>query len=89
LDDLKDSDKDVPEHLIDDKVESLLDDLVDDPKELIRNYGLDISNFIDLNAAAKQVVNSDGYGSVLNHYDGTEDSVEYDGKTYYIFGIEE
>jgi hypothetical protein len=53
------------------------------------NGQLDISNFIDLNAAAKQVVDSDGYGSVINYYDGTEDSVEYDGKTYYIFGIEE
>jgi hypothetical protein len=89
LDDLKDSDKDVPEHLIDEKVESLLDDLVDDPRELIRNYGLDISNFVDIDEIAKDVVRSDGYGSVINYYDGTEDSIEYDGETYYIFGIEE
>jgi hypothetical protein len=89
LDDLKDSDKDVPEYLIDKKVESLLDDLVDDPRELIRNYGLDISNFVDIDEIAKDVVRSDGYGSVINYYDGTEDSVEYDGKTYYIFEIEE
>ena len=87
LQDLRDSDKDIPEHMIDDKVEELLNDLVSDPIDTIKNYGLDISNFIDEDAVAKQVVRDDGYGASLNYYDGTEDSVEFDGDTYYIFEI--
>jgi len=89
LDDLKNSDKDVPEHLIDDKVEELLNDLVSDPIDLIKNYGLEVSNFVDEKDIAKQVVRNDSYGSVLNYYDGSEDSVEFDGDTYYIFEIVE
>ena len=87
LQDLRDSDKDIPEHMIDDKVEELLNDLASDPMETIKNYGLDISNFIDEDDVAKQVVRDDGYGSTLNYYDGTEDSVEFEGDTYYIFEI--
>ena len=89
LDDLKNSDKDVPEHLIDDKVEELLSDLVSDPIDLIKTYGLEVSNFVDERDIAKQVVRDDGYGSVLNYYDGTEESVEFDGDIYYIFEIVE
>ena len=89
LEDLRDSDKDIPEHMIDDKVEELLNDLVSDPIDTIKNYGLDISNFIDEDAVAKQVVRDDGYGNVLNYYDGTEDSVEFEDDTYYIFELDE
>lgn len=87
LEELRDSDKDIPEHMIDDKVEDLLNELASDPIETIKNYGLDISNFIDEDDVAKQVVRDDGYGSTLNYYDGTEDSVEFYGETYYIFEI--
>jgi len=89
LDDLKDSDKTIPEHMIDDKVEDLLNDLVSDPMETIKNHGLEVSNFLDEDEVAKQVVRDDGYGSVLNYYDGTEDSVEFDDETYYIFELDE
>ena len=89
LQDLRDSDKDIPEHMIDDKVEELLNDLASDPIETIKNYGLEISNFIDENDIAKQVVRDDGYGSTLNYYDGTEDSVEFEDDTYYIFELDE
>ena len=79
LEDLRDSDKDIPEHMIDDKVEELLNDLVSDPIDTIKNYGLDISNFIDEDAVAKQVVRDDGYGN----------SVEFEDDTYYIFELDE
>jgi hypothetical protein len=49
----------------------------------------ELNPFVDIDEIAKDVVRSDGYGSVINYYDGTEDSIEYDGETYYIFGIEE
>jgi hypothetical protein len=30
------------------------------------------------------VISSDGYGHILNSWDGSEDSQEIDGTTYYI-----
>mgnify|MGYP000927186636 CR=1 FL=1 len=28
---------------------------------------------------------ADGYGTILNNYDGSEESVSFEGETYYIF----
>jgi ElaB/YqjD/DUF883 family membrane-anchored ribosome-binding protein len=88
LDDLKDSDKDISEDLIEEKVEELLDDLVSDPMNTIKNYGLELSSFVDMGALIKDIVDTDGYGQTLNHYDGNEDTIEYDDETYYIFQID-
>jgi hypothetical protein len=88
LDELKDSDKTVPESLIDDKVESLLDDLVSDPMELIKNYGLELQNFVDMGRLINGMIEEDGYGHTINNYNGEEDTVEFNNKTYYIFQID-
>jgi hypothetical protein len=88
LDELKDSDKTVPESLIDDKVESLIDDLVSDPIEVIKNYGLELQNFVDMGALIKGMVEEDGYGHTINNYNGGEDTVEFNNQTYYIFQID-
>jgi len=88
LDELRDSDKDIPEYMIDDKVESLLDDLVENPADTIKNYGLELSNFVDMQKLIAGVVESDGYGNILNHYNGDEDTIVFDGDTYYIFQME-
>jgi len=88
LEELRDSDKDIPEYMIDDKVESILDDLVDNPADTIKNYGLELSNFVDMQKLIAGVVESDGYGNILNHYNGDEDTIVFDGDTYYIFQME-
>jgi hypothetical protein len=88
LDELKDSDKTIPENLIDEKVESLLEDKTYDAAGTIRDYGLDMQDFIDMDALIKDVVDTDGYGTTINSYDGTEDTVEFDNETYYIFQID-
>ena len=88
LDELKDSDKTVPESLIDDKVESLVDDLVSDPVALINNYGLELKNFVDMGRLINGMVEADGYGHTINNYNGEEDTVEFNNETYYIFQID-
>ena len=89
LDELKNSDKTVPEHLIDAKVEDLVDDLVSGTAmSVIENYGLNLADFINLSDFKKDVIDSDGIGHTLNSYDGTEDTIEFDGETYYILQIE-
>jgi len=88
LDELKDSDKTIPENLIEEKVESLLEDKTYDAAGTIKDYGLDMKDFIDMDALIKDVVDTDGYGNTINSYDGTEDTVEFDNETYYIFQID-
>ena len=88
LDELKDSDKTIPENLIEEKVESLLSDKTYDAVGTIRDYGLDMKDFIDMDDLIKDVVDTDGYGDTINSYDGSEDTVEFDNETYYIFQID-
>jgi len=34
------------------------------------------------------MIQSDGYGHTLNNYDGSEDTIEFNDETYYIFQID-
>jgi hypothetical protein len=43
------------------------------------------NGFIDEDEFAQAVVDSDGYGATLNNYDGSEESVSFEGETYHIF----
>lgn len=89
LDELKDSDKTIPEHLIDAKVEDLVDNLVSGTAmSVIENYGLNLADFINLSDFKKDVIDSDGIGHTLNYYDGTEDTIEFNDEEYYILQIE-
>jgi hypothetical protein len=88
LDELKDSDKTIPENLIEEKVEDLISDLVDDPMSVIENYGLEIENYIDTRAFKEGLLQSDGVGHTLNTYDGDYDTIEFNDETYYILQIE-
>jgi hypothetical protein len=88
LDELKDSDKTIPENLIEEKVEDLISDLVDDPMSVIENYGLEIENYIDTRAFKEGLLQSDGVGHTLNTYDGDYDTIEFNDETYYILQTE-
>ena len=80
-----------------DKLDSIVADKISehryDAKEFYDNFlgGDDFSEwvtsngFIDKDDIAQAVVDVDGYGTVLNNYDGSEESVSFEGETYYIF----
>jgi len=79
------------------KLDSIVADKISehryDAKEFYDNFlgGDDFSEwatsngFIDKDDFAQAVVDADGYGRVLNNYDGSEESVSFEGETYYIF----
>ena len=69
--------------MIDTKVAELVRDVRRDPLDYLKNYGLDIKEYIDEDALAQGLVDSDGWG-VMNGYDGQYDSEEVNGVTYYI-----
>ena len=71
------------EDMIDNMVESLVRDVRRDPLDYLRNYGLDFKEYVDEDALAQGLVDSDGWG-IMNSYDGQYDTEEVNGVTYYI-----
>ena len=74
------------EDMIENKVAELVRDVRRDPLDYLKNYGLDFKEYIDEDALAQGLVDSDGWG-VMNGYDGQYDSEEVNGVTYYIMRV--
>jgi vacuolar-type H+-ATPase subunit I/STV1 len=74
------------EDMIENKVNELVRDVKRDPLDYLRNYGLDFKEYIDEDALAQGLVDSDGWG-IMNSYDGQYDTEEVNGITYYIMRI--
>ena len=71
------------EEMIENKVNELVRDVRRDPLDYLKNYGLDIKEYIEEDALAQGLVDSDGWG-IMNGYDGQYDTEEVNGVTYYI-----
>ena len=71
------------EDMIDNKVAELVRSVRRDPLDYLKDYGLDIKEYIDEDELAQGLVDSDGWG-IMNSYDGNYDSEEVNGVTYYI-----
>jgi hypothetical protein len=57
-----------------------------DPLEYLKDYGLNIKEYVDEDELAQGLVDTDGWG-VMNSYDGNYDSEEVNGVTYYIMRV--
>lgn len=75
------------EAMIEEKVESMLDDVERNPIYYIKEYGANIKDFIDENALAQGLVDTDGWG-IMNSYDGQYDEVTVAGRDFYIMRVE-
>jgi hypothetical protein len=88
IEDIKENPEgDYNEQEIEDTIEGMVDDNKDDIFSLLRDRGYDnyaLLDFVDIEAAIDDVIRSDGYGSVLNGYDGTADSYTINGEEYYV-----
>jgi hypothetical protein len=74
------------EEMIENKVAELVRDVRRDPLDYLRNYNLDIKDYIDMDELPKGLVDSDGWG-IMNSYDGNYDEANIAGKTYYIMRV--
>lgn len=74
------------DEMVENKVAELVRDVRRDPLDYIKNYGLNIKDYVDEDALAQGLVDSDGYG-IMNGYDGQYDIEEVNGVTYYIMRI--
>ena len=75
------------EQEIEDTIEGMVEDNMDDIFNLLRGRGYDNSallDFVDVDAAIDYVIRTDGYGHVLNGYDGTENEYSINGEDYYV-----
>jgi len=72
--------------MIENKVEELVRDVKRDPMGYLNDLGMDVKNYVDEDALAQGLVDTDGY-SIMNSYDGTYDSVNVAGETYYVMRI--
>ena len=77
---------------LDDVVNSRVEEYEDDMESFLSDYyGVSMGEFIrnndmiDEKSLIQDVVDTDGYGPTLNTWDGSEESISYNGDTYYLF----
>jgi len=78
------------ESTIENEVNDRVREWEDNIKGFIDHYGYDktfIMDFIDTDSIANTVVNSDGYGYLLNSYDGDYDTFDINGTEYYVMRV--
>ena len=81
---------DYDESLIENEINDRVNEYEDDIKGFISMYGYDkdfIMDFIDTDKIVNTVVSSDGYGSILNSYDGDYDTFNIHGTEYYVMRV--
>jgi hypothetical protein len=54
--------------------------------QYLNDYGMDVKEYIDGDALAQGLVDSDGWG-IMNSYDGTYDSIDIGGESYYVMRV--
>ena len=78
------------ESAIENEINDRVNEWENDIQGFIRNYGFDknfIMDFIDSDSITNTVVSSDGYGSLLNSYDGDYDTFDINGTEYYVMSV--
>lgn len=81
-----DYDEDYIQSLVDERVEEYEDDIQD----FVKIYGFDknfMMDFVDLDDVTNEVIRHDGFGGLLNSYDGDEDLIEVNGEDYYVMRV--
>ena len=75
------------EDSIEEVIENLAEDRVDDFLNHIKEMGHDkdfLLDYVDMDELTREIVRHDGYGHLLNGYDGLDDEYEVNGKWYHV-----
>jgi len=80
-------DNEPTEEMIERAVSDRVDDVMYDPIRFIRDYGLDLKDFLDEDSMRQSLIDEEGWG-MMNSYDGNYDSVSINGTTYYIMRVQ-
>jgi len=79
---------DFSEEDIESAIEAMVSDVKYDPLGFLKDYDMEVENYIDREALVKGIIESDGRGVGLAGYDGEEHEQEVCGETYFIYQIE-
>jgi hypothetical protein len=75
----------------DDMVEDALEDRIRDVRRnlisYMKDYGMEIADYVDTDKLIEDVIDMDGYGSIINSYDGTYDTSNVGDKYLYVMRI--
>jgi hypothetical protein len=83
-----DPDGDYPETLVSQVIDDNVSEVKRDPMRFIDDFGLEISNYINKKKFIQEIINNDGYGDILNRYDGTADEIFLDGDLFFVMRID-
>jgi hypothetical protein len=78
---------DYDEDEIESAIDSLVDDNVDNILDILKGRGFedqDLIDFVDIDGAIEYIIRSDGYGHILNGYDGKDDEYKINGIWYHV-----
>jgi hypothetical protein len=78
---------DYDEDEIESAIDSLVDDNVDNILDILKGRGFEaqaLIDFVDIDGAIEYVIRSDGYGQILNGYDGKDDEYKINGIWYHV-----
>jgi hypothetical protein len=84
---LEDPQGEFSEDVIEREIEARLEYVKDRPVEQLKDYGLDIGEYIDGKKIYQTVLDNDGY-EVMSPYDGEVNEEIVNGDTFYIIRIE-
>jgi hypothetical protein len=80
-------DKEPTQDMVDNLVSDRVNDALSDPIDFIRNFGLEVKDFVNEKDLAQALVDDDGWG-IMNSYDGNYDSMSVNNETYYVMRVE-
>ena len=78
---------DFNEDLIGDAIQAQVDDSASDFPRFLKDMGFDpnfILDFVDIDGVCEDIIRSDGYGNILNSYDGDDDTYKVNDKWYHV-----
>jgi hypothetical protein len=84
---------DYDENLIEGEIESRVNDYIDNMQDFMSHYGYDesanfILDFVDLGELTDIIVDSDGYGQLLNSYDGEMYETKINNTWYHVMRVD-
>lgn len=79
---------DFSDEIINEKVKDLVKQVKLNPIDYLENRGFSWADFIDRDEFIDGVIEQDGYGHLLNSYDGEADEVKVEGVMFYVMRID-
>jgi len=83
-----DPEGDFPDELMDNMVETKMNEVDYDPWNYIENYDVNWEQFVDEDSLVEEAIEMEGYGHFLAQYDGEAHEVYDDGDLFYVMRID-